>query len=480
MHPLITALQTQIQRNNAPFHTPGHKLGRQIPAALGQLLGDRPFQADFPDLPGLDLFDPEGVVAEAQTLAAQLFGAEQTWFLVNGSSVGVMAAIAATTAPGAAILVPRNLHRSAIAGLLVSGARPVFVLPEYDAERDLVHPPTPEAIAVTLDQHPGIQAVLVVSPSYHGVCADLRAIAAIAHRHGIPLLVDAAHGAHLGFHPQLPASPLSQGADLVVQSTHKTLSALTQAAMLHVQGPRIDRDRLGHTLQWLQTSSPSNLLLASLDGARSLLAEEGTALLGGAIDLANMGRSHLAALPGLTLLEAQDVPTGMGLDPTRLTLLWPGWDWDGFWLDEQLQARGVTAELPGLRHLTLIVSLATQHRDVDRLGAAMTALTHDAASAGVDPTPELVPPPVLPDLVCTPREAWFAPRQRVPWAAAVGQVSAELICPYPPGIPLLVPGERVSPEAIALLQRVQSLGGYVSGNADPTGETLAILKAIAT
>ncbi|HEY9761823.1 MAG TPA: aminotransferase class I/II-fold pyridoxal phosphate-dependent enzyme, partial [Trichocoleus sp.] len=298
--PLLTTLAQSAGRPHAPFYAPGHKRGQGTPLALKQLFGEAVFRADLPELPELDnLFAPTGVIAEAQDLAAEAFGAEQTWFLANGSTCGIEAAVLSTCRPGEKIIVPRNAHQSVVSALILSGAVPVWVQPQYDPDWDLVLGVTPDAIAQALSQHPDSRAVLLVSPTYHGVCSDLTAIAQLTHAQNIPLLVDEAHGPHFAFHPDLPLPALAAGADLVVQSTHKVLSALTQASMLHVQGDRICRQRLQRALQLTQSTSPSYLLLASLDAARQQMALEGFERLEKTLDLVRSVRSHLQTLLGL-------------------------------------------------------------------------------------------------------------------------------------------------------------------------------------
>jgi arginine decarboxylase len=264
---------------------------------LKDLLGEQALAADLPELPELDnLFAPEGVIRDAQDLAAAAFGADRTYFLANGSTCGIEAAILATCGPGDKIIVPRNAHRSVIAGLVLSGAMPIFVTPDYSTELGLVLGVKAETIATALADHPDTRAVLLVSPTYHGLCSDIGAIAALTHPRNIPLLIDEAHGPHFAFHPDLPTPALALGADLVVQSTHKVLGALSQAAMLHTRGDRIDPDRLQAALQLTQSTSPSSLLLASLDAARHQMAIAGQALLSNTLDLARSMRRELAAL----------------------------------------------------------------------------------------------------------------------------------------------------------------------------------------
>lgn len=470
--PLLEMLAKCAQSQNAAFHTPGHKRGQGSFAAFRKLIGDRALRADLPELPELDnLFAPQGAIAEAQCLAAETFGAEQTWFLANGSTCGIIAAILAACNPGDKILLPRNVHQSAISGLILSGAIPVFLQPEYDSVLDIAHSVTPETVAIALKQHPDAKAVLIVYPTYYGVCGDLSAIATLAHAAGIPLLVDEAHGAHFAFHPDFPISAMAAGADLAVQSTHKTLSALTQASMLHVQGSRIDRDRISRSLQLAQSTSPNYLLLASLDAARAQMANQGKELMSQTLELANRARSDLR-----NVLEFSPSLGCFAVDRTRITTTVSHLGLDGFTADEVLQSFGVTAEFPSLQHLTFIVSLGNTETDINRLiegcdrlsintpitPTMKNAIQNDVQSAST---------PLL-----SPREAFFAPSRFLSLEQAIAQISAELICPYPPGIPVLLPGERITEDAIALLQTVLKAGGFISGCSDPTLNQLKVVS----
>jgi len=464
--PLLEMLANCAQSQNAAFHTPGHKRGQGSFKAFRELIGDRALQADLPELPELDnLFAPQGAIDEAQALAAETFGAEQTWFLINGSTCGILAAILATCNPGDKILLPRNVHQSAISGLILSGAIPIFLQPEYDSVLDIAHSVPPEMVAIALKQHPDTKAVLIVHPTYYGICSDIEAIADLTHAAGIPLLVDEAHGAHFAFHPDFPISAMAAGADLTVQSTHKTLSALTQASMLHVQGSRIDRDRIARSLQLVQSTSPNYLLLASLDAARAQMAAQGMELMTQTLELADRARSQLKSV-----LSFSPSPGCFAVDRTRVTITVSHLGLDGFTADELLQTFGVTAEFPSLQHLTFIVSLGNTQTDIDRLIQACDRLPVRAAIA---PILENV---VQPCFSISPREAFFAPSQPLPIEHAIDQISAELVCPYPPGIPVLLPGERITKSAIAFLQTVLQAGGFISGCSDPTLNRLKVVS----
>jgi arginine decarboxylase len=477
--PLVDQLRACAESAAIPFHTPGHKKGVGVGRSLQTLLGPNCFRADLPELPELDnLFAPQGVIQAAQDLAAAAFGADRTWFLTNGSTAGILAAILATCGPGDKIILPRNSHLSAIHGLILSGAEPVFVAPDYDATWDMAHSLAPAAVATALHQHPDAKAVMMVSPTYYGTGGPVAEIAKLAHAHGIPLLVDEAHGAHFAFHADLPTTALAAGADVAVQSIHKTLSALTQAAMVHLRGDRVSAQRLAQALQVVQSTSPSYLLLASLDAARQQMATAGPALMEKTIQWATWGRSQLQTLPQVSVLTAHHatIPGFTTLDPTRLTVAIAGMD--GFTLDEQLHQRwGITVELPSLGHVTLIVSLGNTQQDMETLVASVRALVAERGDASANRrAPVHAPLPAVP-MVLSPREAYFAATETVPIAAAIDRISAELICPYPPGIPVVMPGERVTAGAIAYLQAVQAAGGTMSGCADPQLARLRVVRS---
>lgn len=474
--PLLDALKEYVNSHHAPFYTPGHKRGRGISPKLAECCGYTVFQSDLPELPELDnLFAPQGVIQESQELAADAFGAARTWFLVNGSTCGIAAAILATCDTGDKIILPRNVHQSAIAGLILSGAIPIFVNPEYNSRLDVTCSITLEGVEAALKQHPDVKAVMMVYPTYDGICGDVEEVANLTHKYNIPLLVDEAHGAHFAFHPQLPKSALTAGADLTVQSIHKTLGALTQASMLHIQGDRIDPDRLSKSLQLVQSSSPSYLLLASLDAARQQIAVEGKQLMSRTLQLAEIARNKINQIPGLSVLElTYPTPGFVALDKTRLTVNVSGLGLTGFAADEILVELGVIAELPSLQNLTFIISLGNTVADIQQLVQAFITLAteykQDELIAAGDRTYNLAS-----QLAITPRQAFYASTETLPIEQTRDRICGELVCPYPPGIPILMPGEIVTHEALAYLQQVQSLGGKICGCADSSLKTLKVI-----
>ena len=493
--PIIDALEAWIATNHAAFYTPGHKRGVGMNSSLVDRWGADVLKWDLPELPGLDnLHAPTGAIAAAQALAAEAFGAQQTWFLVNGSTAGVIAAILATCGMDEKIILPRNIHSSAIAGLIHAGAVPIFIEPEYDRELDLAHSITPAAVKFALEQHPDAKAVMLVYPTYYGACGDLAAIAEIVHSYQIPLLVDEAHGAHFGFHAELPPAALSVGADLAIQSTHKLLGSLTQSAMLHVNSDRIDVERVSRSLRLLQTTSPSYLLLASLDAARQQMALHGEELMAKTIELARIARDRIDRIDGLSTLKL-DAPTPgwKYLDPTRLTVTVTGLNLTGFEADEILtesarsphhQGFSIVAELPSVRHLTFIISLGNTLTDIDRLVAGFTQLaSNDDCVGGAFPVEDrqlnltsIEPLTNITQMAITPRQADRSHHISVPSNRAVGKISAESICPYPPGIPVLIPGEIITKIALDYLQKVLDLGGEIAGCSDPTLATIRVVE----
>ena len=477
--PLLNVLSQLARRKHAAFYAPGHKQGKGVSQNIRDLIGKQVFQADLPELPELDnLFAPEGAIAKAQELAAQTFGATKTWFLINGSTSGIMAAILATCGMGEKIILPRNIHQSAIAGLILAGAIPIFINPEYDTQEGLAYNVTPDAVKQALEQHPDTKAVMMLHPTYQGVCSDLKAIAELTHSYQIPLLVDEAHGAHFAFHDDLPPSAMSVGADLTVQSTHKTLSAMTQSSMLHLQGNRVCSQRISQALQLVQSTSPSYLLLASLDAARQQMATAGKELMSQAIALATEARNEIAQIPHLSVLNPAIQPGCKDLDPTRLTINVSQLGITGFKADEILhQQLGVTCELPLLQHLTFIISLGNTQEDIQQLIEACSVLSYQPSAISHQPSAiSYYPSHLSLEPAISPRQAYFRATETVPIEQASDRFCGELICPYPPGIPLLMPGEIITPEVIKYLKQLIAAGATITGCKDPSLQTIETLK----
>lgn len=479
--PLIDALKACTTRSHAPFYTPGHKHGAGISPLLTDLIGKDVFRADLTELAELDnLFTPQSVILAAQELAAEAFGAEKTWFLVNGSTCGIEAAILATCRMGEKIILPRNVHSSVISGLILSGAIPIFINPVYNSDLDIAYSITPEALKAALVQHPDTKAVLIVYPTYNGICGNLPAFVHLTHQYNIPLIVDEAHGAHFHFHSQLPISALTAGADLTVQSIHKTLGAMTQASMLHFQGKRIDIDRVNKALQLVQSTSPSFILLASLDAARQQMAIHGEKLISQTLELAEEARIKINQIPGLStpLINSKKSPGFMDLDQTRLTVNVSKIKFTGFASEEILDKKfHVTPEFSSWQNLTFIISLGNTKTDIQKLIQGLNNLTHVIPlTSECQPCNSINDAVIASIMSISPREAFFANSEVIPIAETQERICAEIICPYPPGIPVLMPGEIITKSALEYLQEIQNMGGFISGCADETLQTVKVVK----
>lgn len=463
----------------ACFHFPGHRRGRAAPPSLAQLIGPAAFTHDLPELTELDdLFSPRGAILQAQREASKLFGSSETWFLVGGTTCGVQASVMATCSPGETLILPRNSHISATSAMVISGAVPKYILPEYDRHWGIAGGVSPSQVAAAMEdlardgKKPA--AVLVTSPTYHGICSRLREIAGVCHLAGVPLLVDEAHGAHFKFHREFPAAAMEQGADLAVQSTHKVLCSLTQSSMLHLAGDIVDRERVGRCLQALQSSSPSYLLLASLDAARAQLSENQGGIFDEAVALANEARDRIGKIAGISVLGSSgEFPGSPAMDPLRVTVLVAGLGISGYEADEILEAEHrILSELAGPRTVTFALNLGTRREDVERLAAGLGRLSAAEGSREVEdgngqrrPAP-LDPPFEVPSAVLSPREAFFARKRKAEVRRSAGEVCGELICTYPPGIPVLVPGEVITEEALEFLLEAREKGAAISGAAD--------------
>ena len=479
--PLVEALDEYQRQNPAYFRIPAHRFERGINRDFRRRVGDGIFRYDLTEAEGLDdLHHPAGPIRQAQQLAAELYGADRTWFLVNGTTCGNEAMILASAGPGEKIIVPRNAHKSVLMGLVQSGAVPVWVMPEYLEKWGIYGALSPETVEEAFRKEPGCRAVLAVSPTYYGVCSDLRAIAEICHDRGAQLLVDEAHGAHLYFSELYPKGALRQGADICAQSTHKTAGSMTQSSMLHCRGAMADQIKIDESLKLVMSTSPSYVLMASLDAARHELAADGRRMMGRAAELAEEARGLLSGIPGVEVLKEAEIPenAAASLDPARLVFSARSLGIGGYELQERLyREAGVTTELADRENVVAVVTWANEREEIHRLARAvrkisvrggLPAWTPEAGSAMRE----------IPEMALTPREAWFAKGRTVPWKEAKGRVSAELAAPYPPGIPLICPGEILTEEIFGALERCRRQNISIHGPADPELKTFRILEDV--
>ncbi|MCD4812632.1 aminotransferase class I/II-fold pyridoxal phosphate-dependent enzyme [bacterium] len=478
--PLFEAVINYAKGRKVTFHTPGHKHGVSVPQEFRNFVGERIFDCDLTLLEEVDsLHDPRGVIKEAQILAAAAYGADYAFFLVNGTSGGNHAMILSVCDPGDKIIVPRNVHRSVLAGIVLAGIEPVYVLPERDDEINMLLNVTPDTIAKAVQEHPEAKAVLITHPTYEGIGADLKSISELVHTAGMVFLVDEAHGPHLKFHTDLPITAMEAGADVCIQSTHKIISSMTQTSLMLVRNT-VDVLKLKRVLNLLTTTSPSYILMASLDLARMQMATRGKELLSVAMTLAEDARRKINTIPGLICLGNEQVgkPGIHEMDVTKLCILVGQLGMTGHQMSQMLNQKfKIQVEYADLDKILLIVSIGNTTKDISRLTTALEAIARGCDKITVVSTQQLRFPDKFPEVVMTPREAVFAPTKKIPFKEAAGEISAEVFSPYPPGIPLLNPGERISAEIIEYMQELHRRGGRVQGQADPELRTIKIVTA---
>ncbi len=477
--PYFDALTAYLRTSPTSFHVPGHQFGRGAPEELVQLLESAPLAGDITQILGMDdIHRPVSVCGEAQRLAADLWGAERSYFLVNGSTVGNQAMLMAAARPGQRVLLPRNAHRSLLAGALLADLEVAFYRPAFDLELGVAHAADLESLLPHLAAEPKPAAVVLTSPTYYGACAPLATLIPELQSRGLTVLVDEAWGAHFGFHPELPDSAVRCGADLVVQSTHKMASGMTQTAMLHQSGPRIDPQRLEAILRLLQSTSPSPLFLASLDCARRQLALEGRTLLGRTLSLADRLRADSNALPGVRcpgseLLSRRGVAQW---DRTRLLVQADGWT--GYEMEAWLRnEKAIQVEMAEQQHVLLVLTLGHRWEDCERLLQALAELPPRHASETASAQRFEEPNWPTERVPATLRTLFEAPKLPVPLERAVGAICGEILTIYPPGIPLVLPGERFTPAVVARLQRERAAGAPIEGAADPTLSSVLTVDA---
>jgi arginine decarboxylase len=480
--PYVDALLAYAELDPGRFQVPGHKGGAGADPSLRELVGEIGLRNDIPSVTeGVDIGPEPTPFQQAQLLAAEAWGAARTWFLVNGASQGNHATCMALAHSGNRVVVQRNVHSSVIDGLVLSGMRPTFVAPRLDPELGIAHGLTPESLAAGLDEAPDAVAAMVVSPTYFGACADVAALAAVAHERGVPLVVDEAWGAHLHFHPELPADALASGADLVTSSTHKIVGSLTQAAMLHLgDGGWIDAAVVDRCVSLVETTSPSGLLSGSLDAARRQAEVHGTELLGETLAAVAAARAEIGRIPGLAVLDESMVgqPGIAGWDPLRLSIDVRETGSTGYRLAKAaFHTSGLDLELYSENVVVAIFGLGEAAAPAGkRLVAGLRhALGELEAEPGV-PDEKLAPPPPWGELVMTPREAFLGPQEVIPFDAAAGRVAAEGLAAYPPGIPNVLPGERLTAETLDYIRESVAHGGYVRGGSDRELKTLRVAR----
>jgi arginine decarboxylase len=479
--PLYKAVCAAMKESPVPFHMPGHKLGHGIDAGWKKIVGKDIFRMDLSELQGLgNLYADEGPIREAADLAAEAWGADRTFFLVGGSSAGICAAILSCVKPGEKILVPRNAHISIFHALVMSGAVPVWITPGV-CESGCLGGINPADVEGALKSHGDIKAVFAVSPTYTGHMSDISAIAGHAHARGIPLIVDEAHGSHLYFRAQaarMPLGALACCADIVIHSVHKTAGSLTQSSLLHYRetyGVSIDPQAIAKNLALTQSTSPSYLLMASLDLARRRLATKGREILGRLLVEIEATKRHIAEAGAYRILARDFGPEAhvFAADPLHLVVDPRERGYTGRQLYRLLRRKyHIEAEYAEEGFLVFLLGIGTTAEDLRKLRLALKDLAWKKAVR----TADMAPLPPAPPQALTPREAWFAPKEAVPFADAEGRVCGEVIMTYPPGIPFVCPGERLEGETLRHLAQKKNEGAVFHAS-DSSIDTILCIAA---
>ena len=478
--PYLDALRAYADRKPGRLHVPGHKGGPAADPELREALGDAALALDIPALiQGIDVGPEPTPWQQAQQLAAEAWGARRTWFLLNGASQGNHVACLALVHLGDEIVVQRNAHSSTVDGLIISGLRPRFLQPELDPELEIAHCVTPEALDHALTETPGAVGAHVTSPTYFGAVADVQGLVEVAHSHDVPLVVDESWGAHLAFHPDLPVHAVAAGADIVISSIHKIVGSLTQSAMVHVGGDLVEDHLVDRAVTLTESTSPNSLLCGSLDAARRLAATRGRELLGETIEGLAAAREAIRALPGLNVLDESIAgrPGVHDYDPLRLAIDVRGTGSTGYELAAALLAEDdIIFELYGENVVVAVFGMAEDvGPQVERLVAALQrALGRLDVPGGREHEP-FAPPPPWGELAMTPRDAFLGPQEAVPFTEAAGRIAAESLAAYPPGVPNVLPGERLTAPTIEYVQRTLEHGGMLRGATDRKLRTIRVV-----
>ncbi|RED51667.1 aminotransferase class I/II-fold pyridoxal phosphate-dependent enzyme [Cohnella lupini] len=482
--PLYEALAAHAQLRARSFHVPGHKQH----APWGEV-GAPPYyydsilEIDVTELSDTDdLHHPEGPIADAQKLAADCYDTEETRFLVGGSTAGNLAMILGVCHSGDLVILQRNVHKSIIHGLMLAGVRAVLLPSAIDASSGLATIPEERLLREALEKYRGeAKAVILSSPNYYGMSHDLTPLVRLAHEIHVPVLVDEAHGPHFGFHPAFPETALRAGADVVVQSTHKMLSAMTMGAMLHMQGALVPRNAVRQALTMVQSSSPSFPIMASLDLARRQLHTQGAEMFRSAMEAVKQATRGLSETTYRALGYGEYASEGIAYDPLKLVLFDESGGLSGFELRDELIRRKCIPEMADARYVVLAFGPGSTWEDGDRLSDALREISQ-ASPNGREKGNKLTDRTrtasssletyVVPDPVIFAREGFES--HAIELADSAGYRSAEWIIPYPPGIPMLYPGEVITEEIIEQLRRWRHEGAQIQGAQDPELGTLQV------
>ncbi|MRG85550.1 aminotransferase class I/II-fold pyridoxal phosphate-dependent enzyme [Salinibacillus xinjiangensis] len=478
--PLFTGLQNHLKQNPIQFHIPGHKKGSGMDTEFRDFIGRNALSLDLINIEPLDdLHHPQGIIKEAQELAADAFGADNTLFSVQGTSGAIMTMIMAVCHPGDKIIIPRNVHKSVTSAIIFSGATPVFIHPVLDAELGISHGITPNSVERALKAHPDAKAVLVINPTYFGIAADLKKIVDIAHDYNVPVLVDEAHGVHIHFHKRLPLSAMQAGADMAATSVHKLGGSMTQSSVLNIRGSLVSYERVQAIFSMLTTTSTSYLLLSSLDVARKNLVMNGEKLNEHALRLADYARDKINEIELLYCVgeEILGSEATYDYDPSKLIISVKRLGITGHDVEIWLRKNyNIEVELSDLYNILCIVTHGDTNHEINVLIEALQELSKTFSPSAKKKAKVEVEVPDIPLLALSPREAFYSPTEVVPLQDSAGRISAEFVMIYPPGIPIFMPGEIISKENIEYIHQNMKAGLPVQGPHDETLENIRVIR----
>lgn len=473
--PLFDALKKFIDKKVTRFHVPGHKGGRGIPE-LTEYIGDRAMQMDVNGMYDLDyLNNPSGVILEAERLYADAYNAHNVFFLVNGTTSGVQAMIMSSCRPGDKIILPRNAHKSAISGMVLSGAIPVYIQPEINRELGIAMGVTVESVKKAINDHPDAKVLFLVNPNYYGITSDIKSIIRLAHAHGILVLVDEAHGAHMHFHDAFPLTAMEAGADMCSASIHKTAGSLTQSSVLMLGKCAVSPEHVRKVINLTCTSSASYLLMCSLDIARKQLAVNGYDMLENTLKLARWARSEINKIDGLYAFgkELIGLPGCHDFDETKLGINIKRLGLTGYEMEYLLKDKyNIQIELSDFNNILAIISLGDIYEDLEGLINALKDISAKKECVEDNGIGFLARQP---ETAVTPREAFFALKKSVPLDEAQGHVCGEMVMAYPPGIPVICMGELITDEIVQYIKMLKKEKCELQGTHDPHVDYIRVL-----
>lgn len=477
--PYVDAVEKYVKEKRIPFHMPGHKQGKGVHPKLKDLWGKNIFLYDLTEVDGLDyLNSPNGVIKQAEKLATKAFHTKHTFFLINGSTVGNQAAILLSANKDKEIIIPRNSHESTFSGLILSGAKPIYVNPTQHKPSKTYPVVGVKAIKYALARNPNVAAVHITSPTHSGFLSNVKQISKLTNKKNIPFIVDEAHGSHFIFHPELPKSAILNKADIVIQSSHKTIGSLTQTSMLHlINDKKIYVDKVQSVLRLLQSFSPNTLFVMSLDAARQQMEVDGKEMLTKTLELARFAREQINLIPGFFCYGKEVINTDdiYDIDETKLLINVSETGYSGVELEKILgREYKIEIEMSDQNNILCFITIGDTKHSIDKLLKALRSIPLKRPvinlNSEVDELSE------IPEIVLTPRDAFFAEKKYISLEKSVGNVAGEFIIPFPPDIPLLVPGERITKTTVSYIKMLKKHNITIIGPKDVKLDIIGIIK----